>query len=123
MMIFIIAWMAIAFESSRAEAGQSCEEAFSAMHKFEVENQESLRSALEVTFQGLAKNDICTSHYLDAQDRVDSYYIKLAGFAKNFVSSCRGNPKRANDVFLYDLPEIQGALPSSVRNVCENLTK
>jgi hypothetical protein len=109
--------------SSFAAANQSCDAAFSTMRKFEIDNSDRLRAALEITFEGLAKNTICTRQYLDAQDRVDEYYMKLAGLAKDFVSNCRGDPVRANDVFLYDLPEIQNVAPSSVRETCSLLEK
>jgi hypothetical protein len=114
----------IAFTASISGAdAESCDRTLAAMRKFEIQNRDEVRSALDTTFAGLAAHDVCNPKYLEAQDRVDAYYLKLAVFAKAFVEACRDDATKANDVFLYSLPEIQSAVPSSIRQTCESLKK
>ncbi len=122
-LVICIGAFALAAFSTNAIASESCDQAFTAMKKFESEKREEIQASLDVAFAGLNTSDICNAKYLEAQDRIDAYYMRLAVFAKAFVAACKGDPARANDVFLYSLPEIQSSVPSSVRQICENLRK
>jgi hypothetical protein len=99
-------------------ADEACDRAYHELKRFEAEhivNSEAAMSALK-------KGDHCSDLVLNFEDQVDANAKVVAGYAKNFVAACSGDPSKADDLAFYSLDAVLHPPPSTLRAKCR-LTK